>query len=140
MAQYRKKLVVIEAEQFWPDRKPWPAGVRETVVTTGTAEDGDLKTARRYVVVTIHGREAEVDAGDWILPEPDGVHHYPCDPAVFEATYDRLPDCPDCLDVGVVAVERRLGEIEDAPCPRGCERVAPASRRASEERRERSAP
>ena len=27
MAKYRKKPVVIEAEQFEPTRKPWPEGV-----------------------------------------------------------------------------------------------------------------
>ena len=30
MKKYREKLIEIEAEQFWPDKKPWPEGVNQS--------------------------------------------------------------------------------------------------------------
>ncbi|KKK68734.1 hypothetical protein LCGC14_2941110, partial [marine sediment metagenome] len=32
MAKFRKKPIIIEAEQFWPDKQPWPKGVYSTVI------------------------------------------------------------------------------------------------------------
>lgn len=29
-----------------------------------------------------------VAPGDWIITEPDGIHHYPCKPDIFENTYE----------------------------------------------------
>lgn len=38
---------------------------------------------------TIHeGQKVSLEVGDWILPEPDGVHFYPCKPDIFAATYE----------------------------------------------------
>lgn len=76
--KYRKKPVVIEAEQF--DGKPCndPVGVLRR------PEDNSP------YVVTIHGQRCYVVPGDWIIPEPDGVHFYPCKPDIFEATYEKV--------------------------------------------------
>jgi hypothetical protein len=42
-------------------------------------------------IETIHkGQTVQVQEGDWIIPEPDGVHYYPCKPDVFEQTYERV--------------------------------------------------
>ncbi len=73
--KYRKKPVVIEATQF-----------------TGTGSD-PIGVFRRPdddspYVVTIHDQRCYVVAGDWIIPEPDGVHFYPCKPDIFSATYE----------------------------------------------------
>lgn len=43
-------------------------------------------------VVTIHGQKTKIVDGDWILPEPDGVHFYPCKPDIFAATYEIVSD------------------------------------------------
>ena len=43
---------------------------------------------RRAYVVTIHNQKAYLADGDWIIVEPDGVHHYPCKPDIFAATYE----------------------------------------------------
>jgi len=76
--KYRKKPVVIDAEQF-TDSGSDPAGVfrRE--------EDNSP------YVVTIHDQRCYVVAGDWIIPEPDGVHFYPCKDEVFQKTYEAVP-------------------------------------------------
>ena len=40
-------------------------------------------------VHTIHqGQIVILERGDWILPEPDGVHFYPVKPDIFTATYE----------------------------------------------------
>lgn len=41
-----------------------------------------------YYVVTIHLQSVFLAKGDWILPEPDGEHFYPCKPDVFAKTYE----------------------------------------------------
>lgn len=83
MAKYRKKPIVVEAEQFFPDKTPWPKGVR---LGGGHALD--------FYVITIHGQFTPIVAGDWIIPEPPGDYvgdrAYPCKPDIFEATYEKV--------------------------------------------------
>ena len=40
-----------------------------------------------YMVTTIHGQSADVVEGDYVITEPDGVHHYPCKSDIFEKKY-----------------------------------------------------
>lgn len=90
MAKYRKKTVVVEATQWDPDslteqpepHKPDRLGVIWQYCPTGHVASG--------IVTTIHGQEAEVAIGDWIIKEPDGIHHYPCKPDIFKATYEKV--------------------------------------------------
>lgn len=93
MAKYRKKPVVIEAEQFmgvgWYEAngKPYPKGY---CICDNNVREGQSPHSH---VHTIHDNQAVlIDVGDWILPEPDGIHYYPCKPGVFEATYELVED------------------------------------------------
>lgn len=73
--KYRKKPVVIEAQQFRPDR-PLPfkdAGV--------CCFDGDY-----WYVETLEG-PLRISAMDWIIKGIKG-EFYPCKPDIFEATYE----------------------------------------------------
>jgi hypothetical protein len=80
MAKYRKKPIVIEAEQFFAD-KPLPF-----------REDGACNWNGEYwYVVTAHGQETKIVDGDWIIPEPDGRGFYPCKDDIFQATYELFP-------------------------------------------------
>lgn len=81
MPKYRKKPVVIEAVQF---------------VEHGTLVDGMCacltcgKDMRPHVH-TIHNNQISfLEVGDWIIPEPDGIHFYPCKPDIFEQTYEKV--------------------------------------------------
>jgi hypothetical protein len=76
MPKFRKRPVVIEAEQF--DGVNDPRGVWR--------REEDLSP----YVVTIHLQRCYVEKGDWIVPEPDGVHFYPVKPDIFEKTYERV--------------------------------------------------
>ena len=82
MAKYRKKPVVIQAEQFIESDYPdYPKGVfslQNEVILSG------------FGVLTIHGDVAIVRDGDWIIAESDGEHYYPCKPDIFEATYEKV--------------------------------------------------
>ena len=73
--KYRKKPVVVEAEQWFPGKE---------IPGVNPPMRGD----DRFYVVTIHGQQAFLDAGDWIIVEPDKVHHYLCKPDVFVTNYD----------------------------------------------------
>lgn len=75
--KFRKKPVVIEAVQYTA-RGPDPTGVFHR-----PEDDAPY-------VVTVHGQRCYIEPGDWILPEPDGVHFYPCKPDIFAATYEEV--------------------------------------------------
>lgn len=81
MPLFRKKPVVIEAEQF-REGQPIPKGV----CFGWSCKKPDPSAPH---VHTIHNNQrVDLEFGDWIIPEPDGVHYYPCKPDVFEATYE----------------------------------------------------
>ena len=92
MAKYRKKPVVIEAEQFteqhlwdyWLKKQPLPEGCN--------FRQGSFHTERREIFkyrVTISTLEGplEVQIGDWIITGVKG-ERYPCKPDIFAATYE----------------------------------------------------
>lgn len=90
MAKFRKKPVVIEAVQFWPDMRPYPEGVDVLVagpyhpaVERGEMEVGDFDLA---TIKTLEGT-MEVKPGDWVITGVAG-EKYPCKPEIFEATYE----------------------------------------------------
>lgn len=82
MAKYRKKPVIIEAEQYI-EGYPIPRGMCNSVSCHMT--DGNEKPH----VHTIHNNQlVNLEFGDWVIPEPNGIHFYPCKPDIFEQTYE----------------------------------------------------
>lgn len=84
MPKFRKKPVVIEAVQWhgqWsPDKTENPVCACAVLGT-------------RFHVHTIHNNQAvAIELEDWIIPEPDGIHFYPCKPDIFETTYEAVSD------------------------------------------------
>lgn len=83
MPKYRKKPVVVEAAQLTAEAfevdYPWAGHIPGVVY---------YPKERHAKVTTIHGDQLVVEVGDWIITEPDGIHHYPCKPDIFEATYE----------------------------------------------------
>lgn len=80
MAKYRMKPVVIEAEQFFPDKLPWPEGVIDR------RQGSLIQSTAPYEIATLRGTY-QVIAGDWIITGIKGDKH-PCKPDIFERTYD----------------------------------------------------
>ena len=79
--KYRKKPVVIEAEQFFPNRRPWPNGIYART-------EGDLDVFE-YMIDTLEGDRHIASPGDWIITGVKG-EKYPCKPDIFEATYEEV--------------------------------------------------
>ena len=83
MAQFRRKPIIIDAEQFF-ESKPLPFRDRGPFVSY----DGN-----GFYVVTTHGQKVCLTDGDWVVPEGCGFNApsfaaYPIKPDIFEATYD----------------------------------------------------
>src|SRR6266850_3165315 len=82
MAKYRKKPVVIEAEQF--------QGGFECLNLKGVCADPKCYMGGPHLHTIHEDQKVLLTKGDWILPEPDGIHFYPCKPDIFAATYEPL--------------------------------------------------
>lgn len=79
MEKYRRKPTVIEAEQFFPDKQPWPEGVE-------LHQDSGVDW---YVVKTVHGF-VRIEPGCWVIPENEPGRAYPVTPDIFEKTYEKV--------------------------------------------------
>jgi len=76
MAKFRKRPIIVEAEQWFPGIKV--EGVQEKA--RGTY--GYIKTLEGGHIVT---------PGDWIITGIAG-EKYPCKPAIFEATHEPIEE------------------------------------------------
>ena len=88
MPKFRKKPVVVEAVQFDGNRQHDPPYVKRNW-------DNNPLTPYKASVLTINGQWVTVVPGDWIITEPDGTHHYPCKPDIFEKTYEPAENMGD---------------------------------------------
>ena len=85
MSKFRKKPVVIEAQQFFSRSRNLPAGVNYGYPKA----EGDFSPHPlddKYWVSTLEG-PLHVSDGDWIITGVKG-ERYPCKPDVFAMTYD----------------------------------------------------
>lgn len=85
MSKYRKKPIVIEAIQY----------VKYGGLVKGMCNSISCYTSGNSEphVHTIHNNQVVLlEVGDWIIPEPDGEHYYPCKPDIFEATYEKIEE------------------------------------------------
>lgn len=85
MPRFRKKPVVVEAEQF-TSTYPDPPGV-----CRGECVRQDLSGAPH--VHTLEGTSYTLEPWDWIIRGVRG-EYYPCKPDVFDATYEECRDVP----------------------------------------------
>ena len=82
MPKFRKKAIVVEAEQYIKHG----GLVKGMCNSTSCYSSGNNKPH----VHTIHNNQIVIlEIGDWIIPEPDGEHFYPCKPDIFEQTYEK---------------------------------------------------
>lgn len=78
MARYKSKPRFTEAEQFFKD-KPLPFRDKGAVMFDG----------ENFYLETIHdGQKVILTDGDYVIPEPDGIHFYPCKPDIFEKNWE----------------------------------------------------
>lgn len=81
MAKFRKKPVVIEAEQFRLDNRP---------AVLALAGDAIRLRGRVAFINTAEG-EMRADDGDWIIRGIKG-EFYPCKDQIFRATYEPVQE------------------------------------------------
>jgi hypothetical protein len=82
VAKFRKKPVVIEAEQFGGDKTLADAERMGLLFD----ETGHLCGKRGWFVPTLEGNH-QVSFGDWVITGVKG-EKYPCKPDIFAMTYD----------------------------------------------------
>ena len=83
--KYRKKPIEIEAVQY----KKYGEHVRGMCNSQSCYAAGNTKPH----VHTIHNSQIVLlEVGDYIIPEPDGIHFYPCKPDIFEKTYELIEE------------------------------------------------
>lgn len=81
MAKFRKKPVIIEAEQY----TKYGVLVQGMCNSRSCFSEGNNKPH----VHTIHlNQMVNLEIGDWIVPEPDGKHFYPIKDDIFKKTYE----------------------------------------------------
>ncbi len=83
MAKYRKKPVVIEAVQYVEYGRPVPGMCLSRSCYSGGNTQPHVHTIHANQVVNL-------EVGDFVIPEPDGEHFYPCKPDIFAATYEAV--------------------------------------------------
>lgn len=86
--KFRKKPVVIEAHQWWPPEHPKFFGRLDGVTYAPRSRMEDCETIG--YIDTLEGR-LHVSPGDWVIRGVAG-EFYPCKPAIFEATYERVDE------------------------------------------------
>lgn len=80
--KFRKKPIVIEAEQWFPGKEI------EGVITRNRCWDFD-EECEPYIK-TLEGK-MNVSKGDWIIKGVAG-EFYPCKPDIFEKTYEKISE------------------------------------------------
>lgn len=73
--KYRKKPIVVEAEQWFPDKNV------PGVFAGHNAGFGPY-------VITIHNQPTGIDPGDWVILESNGIHYYTCKDEIFKMFYE----------------------------------------------------
>ena len=87
MAKYRKKPVIIYAEQY----------TKQNIFINGMCNSTSCFTKggdnTKPHVHTIHNNQMVLlEIGDYVIPEPDDEHFYPCKPDIFEQTYEKVKE------------------------------------------------
>lgn len=91
--KYRKKPVVIEAEQYKPEETQ--CGLSEEFLSNLSVTPGEKgvnygsgRLGKMATIKTLEGR-LTVSPGDWIIKGVKG-EFYACKPDIFEATYEKV--------------------------------------------------
>jgi hypothetical protein len=99
MAKYRKKPVIIDAVQYTGENDQeiieFTKGnaVLQSAIGGDQNGNGHPQLYKKLTIETIHqGQKVDLVAGDFVIPEPDGIHFYPCKPNIFNNTYELVED------------------------------------------------
>ncbi len=79
--KFRRKSTIIDVEQY----KEYGTPVRGMCISRSCYLDGNQKP---HVHIIHNNQVVLLEVGDYIIPEPDNKHYYPCRSDIFEATYE----------------------------------------------------
>lgn len=85
IAKFRKKPVVIDAEQLHPVDRGSPCNCQEIVAWIGASA---FIVGEGVEISTLEGT-MRAEPGDWIIKGVKG-EFYPCKPDIFAATYEAI--------------------------------------------------
>ena len=85
---FPKLTILIDSDLFLYEQLPVKG-----VFYPAKARDGKSYACDAFVI-TAHDQRVYLADGDWILPEPDGEHFYPCKDDIFRATYEEVEGEP----------------------------------------------
>ena len=88
MAKYRKKPIVVYAEQWSPDSLTIQPKPHEPDILGVIWHYGPRGEVVNGFIETLEG-DHTVSIGDWIITGIKG-EKYPCKPDIFEATYEKV--------------------------------------------------
>ena len=91
--KYRKKPIVIEAFRFYIDPIPdwFMDKVSSGEVTLRRCDHEQYDISEAYCEIKTLGVVMKASVGDYIIKGVQG-EIYPCEPGIFEATYEKLED------------------------------------------------
>jgi len=72
MKKYRRKPGVVDAEQFLPDKKPWPEGVKQYYMDRWHRDHGHKSYCLGDPPAHLGMGCVEVNSHDWILTKEGG--------------------------------------------------------------------
>ena len=85
MKKYRKIQTEVEAEQFYPDKKPWPEGVKES------PHDFWGTINKHFYYLDTPEASMEIDPGDYVITDVDG-NQWLCEEEWFENDYELVEE------------------------------------------------
>jgi len=87
MRQYRKKPIVIEAEQWNGDNVTEILNFGNSGISPLWGDDFKVDNKTKQVIILTPEGYVFASKGDWIIKGIKG-EFYPCKPDIFEATYE----------------------------------------------------
>ncbi len=82
MAKFRKKPIVVEAEQWFLGKLVDGVGIVRMRIRVGDKEHSD-----QYGCIETPKGVRRIEEGDWIITDADGKVSF-CKPDIFEKTYE----------------------------------------------------
>lgn len=83
--KFKRKQTLIEAEQYL---------IKEKLVKgmCNSVSCHNLRNSKPHVHTMHNNQLVTLEIGDWVIPESDGEHFYPCKPEIFEQTYEEVTE------------------------------------------------
>jgi len=81
MGKFIRKPVIVEANQYQGESD-----------IMGVCSDPRCGMMVHHVHTIHKGQQCSIEKGDWILPEPDGIHFYPVKDKIFRDAYEPLSE------------------------------------------------